>query len=137
MVAQVNGTSHTATELEGRVVRTNDHGLMLDGRASWLNYSKFGSFREPLPQPGDVVKLVLDKAGFIRAVEPLAPAQPAPRQLRSVEAQEAPVAAPSKDTTITRLAVLKAAAQFCQYRQDATPDDVLDIASQWETWVTR
>jgi hypothetical protein len=38
---------------------------------------------------------------------------------------------------ITRLAVLKAAAQFCQYRQEVSDDDVLAISERWERWVTR
>ncbi len=46
-------------------------------------------------------------------------------------------ATPDRETTITRLAVLKAAAQFCQYRPDVTAADVLAIASEWEGWVTR
>ena len=41
MVATHTNGTYTSTELEGRVVRTNDHGLMLDGRPSWLNISKF------------------------------------------------------------------------------------------------
>jgi hypothetical protein len=137
MVAQTNGTTnHTTTELEGRVVRTNDRGLVLEGRPSWLNISKFAG-DVALPSIGQVVRLTLDKSGFIRGIDAV-DAQPAePRQIRSVGAQDAPSEAPDREAVITRLAVLKAAAQFCQYRQDVDDADVLAIAERWEGWILR
>ena len=44
---------------------------------------------------------------------------------------------PAKDRTITRLAVLKAAAQFGASRPDLKSADVLRIAASWEAWVNR
>jgi hypothetical protein len=43
--------------------------------------------------------------------------------------------APDRNTEIRRLALLKAAADFAATRPDLTPDDVLAVARQWETWV--
>jgi hypothetical protein len=42
-----------------------------------------------------------------------------------------------RDRTITRLAVLKAAAEFGAARPQPKSGDVLAIASSWEWWVTR
>ncbi len=44
---------------------------------------------------------------------------------------------PAKDRTITRLACLKAAAEFGASRPDAKSTDVLKIAEKWEAWVNR
>jgi hypothetical protein len=42
---------------------------------------------------------------------------------------------PDRNTEIRRLALLKAAADFAASRPDLTPDDVLAVARQWESWV--
>ena len=42
-----------------------------------------------------------------------------------------------RETAITRLAVLKAAAGFAAGRADLKSGDVLAIAERWEAWVTR
>jgi hypothetical protein len=44
---------------------------------------------------------------------------------------------PARERTITRLAVLKAAAEFAATRPGATSADVLKIAEAWERWVNR
>jgi hypothetical protein len=43
----------------------------------------------------------------------------------------------NRETTITRLACLKAAAEFGASRPDAKSADVLKIAETWEAWVSR
>lgn len=43
----------------------------------------------------------------------------------------------AKDRTITRLAVLKASAEFAASRPQATSGDVLKVAEAWEHWVLR
>jgi hypothetical protein len=45
--------------------------------------------------------------------------------------------AQQKDRTITRLAVLKAAAEFGASRPELKSGDVLRIAESWERWVNR
>jgi hypothetical protein len=42
-----------------------------------------------------------------------------------------------KDLTITRLAVLKAAAEFGAARPNLKSGDVLAIAASWERWILR
>lgn len=49
----------------------------------------------------------------------------------------APAFSPVKDRTITRLAVLKAAAAFAARRPTAASADVLKVAAAWERWVLR
>ena len=44
---------------------------------------------------------------------------------------------PAKSRTISRLAVLKAAASFAATRQDIKSADVLRIAQSWLTWVQK
>ena len=46
-------------------------------------------------------------------------------------------AGPSKDTTITRLSVLKAEAEFAASRPDLKSADLLALAERMEAWVTR
>ena len=52
-----------------------------------------------------------------------------------------PVGRPStssdRDQTITRLAVLKAAAEYAASRPESKSADVLKIAASWERWVNR
>ena len=112
----------------GRVVSVNPKGLKLDGGADWLNFSKFAEDIVP-PMRGQTVTLTLDRQGFLEAVdatsgpqEPTTGRQAATRQ---------------RETTITRLAVLKAAAEFAAARPQLKSGDVLTIAGSWERWVTR
>jgi hypothetical protein len=118
--------------VSGRVASVNDKGLKLEGDEMWRNVSKY-AVNVVLPERGQDVTVTLDKAGFLRAVEPLTGAHAAPR---IAGASDAP--APSvKDRTITRLAVLKAAAEFGAARGTLKSGDVLAIAASWEKWVYR
>jgi len=60
--------------------------------------------------------------------------QDGPRTQRR-DAPQRPAA--GRKTTITRLAVLKAAAEFLAPRTDAKSADVLRVAERWEAWVRR
>ena len=78
---------------------------------------------------GQAVTLTLDRSGYIRAVDATSgPQQP-------VQARQAPTG--QRDTTITRLAILKAAAEFAAARPQLKSGDVLTIAATWERWVGR
>ena len=122
-----NGTHETT--LAGRVVSVNEKGLKLDGEDSWRNFSKFAQDLVA-PSHGDVVSLTLDKAGFVRACGPADGSATVPATASST--------APSvKDRTITRLAVLKAAAEFAASKPDSTSAAVLRVAEAWEKWVMR
>jgi hypothetical protein len=129
MVA-VNGT-HSTTELEGVVSRVNERGLLLDGRPSWLNLSKFAG-AVTLPDAGARVRLSLDAAGFIRQIEPLdAPSAVTP----SVPAA---VTVPAdRETRILREAVLNIAVNILARNGPVNVADVLATAEELEAWILR
>lgn len=56
---------------------------------------------------------------------------------RAAWPRKPPASDPRRERTITRLAVLKAAAAFAATRADATSGDVLKVAARWEVWVNR
>jgi hypothetical protein len=114
--------------ITGRVVSVNPKGVKLDGRAEWFNFSKFAPDLVP-PMRGETVSLTLDRQGFVRAIEATGgPQEPATGRLH---------AGVQKDRTITRLAVLKAAAEFAARMPNASSSDVLKVAEAWEAWVNR
>jgi hypothetical protein len=117
----------------GRVRSVNEKGLKLDGHDSWLNVSRY-AVGVVLPERGDAVACTLDKAGFLRAVEVIADLPPAVAGASDLPAS--PSVPSAKDRTITRLAVLKAAAEFAASR-DLKSGHVLSIAASWERWVNR
>jgi hypothetical protein len=117
-----------STAVTGRVEAANERGLKIDG--AWLNVSKY-AVGVVLPERGADVALTLDKAGFIRNCELL-------NGLPAIAgASDAPSAPSTKDRTITRLAILKAAAEFGAARPSLKSGDVLAIAASWERWVHR
>jgi hypothetical protein len=116
--------------LTGRVVCVNDNGLKFEGAGAWLNVSKFAT-GVVLPQKGATVTVTLDKSGFIRSISGSEPA-------RVAGGSDAPLSTRTdKDRTITRLAVLKAAAEFAASKQASSSADVLKIAACWEQWILR
>ena len=121
-----------STTYTGVVRSVNERGLKLDGHDEWMNVSKY-AVGVVLPERGQTVTITLDKAGFLRAVEPapIAGASDAPRPAQSRSEPS------TRDVTITRLAVLKAAAEFAAGRADLKSGEVLRIAESWEKWVNR
>jgi len=122
----LNGTAngHSAETIPGVVAAVNEKGLRLEGRDGWLNYSKWAADVVP-PARGAHVVVTLDKAGFVRALAPSEATDP----------HQTAVA--GRETAITRLAVLKAAAAFAASRLELKSGDVLAIAERWEHWVRR
>lgn len=118
----------------GRVRSVNEKGLKLDGHDDWFNYSKY-AVGIVAPERGDAVACTLDKAGFLRAVEVIADLPPAVAGASDVRTPSAVHG--TKDRTITRLAVLKAAAEFGAARPSLKSGDVLKIAESFERWVLR
>ena len=103
--------------LEGAVEARNDRGIKLDGE--WRNMSKFKPLE--LPEVGARVRAEVDDKGFLRSIDVL---------------EHTPATASlSRDETITRLAVLKAAAHFAADRAEIKSADVLRIADCWLKWV--
>ena len=103
--------------LEGPVEAVNDRGIMLDGE--WVNVSKFRPVA--LPNVGAAVRVETDPKGFIKTLE-LLDDTPSPS---------------SREQTIARLTVLKAAANFAAARTDVKSADVLRIADCWLAWVNQ
>lgn len=115
----------TTTEtIEGIVTSTNERGIRIG--EDWFNVSKFKPVQ--LPELGVHVRVAVDPKGFLSSVQILefAPSAKTP-------------AVSSRNETITRLAVLKAAAGFVgalsQTRDDVKSDHVLLLAEKWLAWV--
>lgn len=132
-----NGTADSlSSTFTGRVRCVNPKGIKLEDHDDWLNFSKFAP-AIIAPERGDTVTVSVDKAGFIRSVDIRSAIFDAtnghaapPKDART--RQETP-----RDVTITRLAVLKAAAEFGAARPQLKSGDVLAIAESWERWVLR
>jgi hypothetical protein len=115
---------------EGIVQSSNDRGVKLVGEDGYRNFSKYAEPPITVPARGANVRLSLDAAGFVRTVEVLstdgAPSVPSTSSL-------------TRDRTITRLAVLKAASNFLglmgQSREEVRSDHVLLLADKWLAWV--
>lgn len=119
-----------SSTISGRVVSVNPKGLKLEGHDGWLNFSRYASNIVP-PMRGQTVTLTLDLQGFVRAVNVAA------ESAATSASRQAPGATTAKDRTITRLAVLKAAAEFAANRPQIKSGEVLKIAASWERWVNR
>jgi len=110
-------------DVEGVVEAVNATGLKLGG--AWVNVSRFHAV--DLPETGAHVRLKIDSRGYIVELENLSP--------------KSPTVLSDKDERITRLAVLKAAAEFvgryAQMREDVKSEHVLILADKWLEWVGR
>jgi hypothetical protein len=144
-----------ALQLETREVlvdRTNDHGVRTsDG--DWLNLSKFAKPEDVvLPPVGATVRLHLDRAGYVRKIEPLvaAPATPAAAVATvTTPALSAPAIEPAtpralwdaqdaRGKVILRESVLNTAtAILASGGRAADPAEVLTLAERLEAWVVR
>jgi hypothetical protein len=116
-------TSNNGTEtIEGTVQAVNEKGVKVnDARYNRSQYGPEG----PLPAKGERVALEVSAGKWIKSWGPL---DGPTVQTHNGEQRE---------TTITRLACLKAAAEFAASRPDAKSADVLKIAEAWEAWVNR
>ena len=106
-------------DVEGLVESVNATGLKIGG--AWVNLSRFHPVT--LPDAGARVRLKIDAKGYIVDLEHLSPKP----------------ATTAKDERITRLAVLKAAAEFVglwgQTRDEVKSEHVLVLADKWLKWV--
>jgi hypothetical protein len=120
----MNGRVQT-NDVEGIVEAVNRTGLKIGG--AWVNISQFHPL--DLPEAGAHVRLKVDGKGFIRELEVMA----------DTESEKSPAVVSDRDARITRLAVLKAAANFLgllsQTREDVRSEHVLILAEKWLTWV--
>ena len=117
MMAQPTGTTIT-----GVVENVNERGIKLNG--GWLNVSKFAPIA--LPMRGAHVALEVKDGRWIQRCDVL-----------DGEAGGFfdPGSKNSRERTITRLAVLKAAAAFAARRPEAKSTDVPLVAEAWLRWV--
>jgi len=127
-MAATNGT-RTET-LSGLVEATNDKGIKVGGR--WFNYSQYATV--PHPERGQRV-VVRVTGNFIKALDVVEGGEGS----HSATERSGGCLSTSevRQTVITRLAVLKAAAGFLAAREKAKSSDVLKVAELWEGWVTR
>jgi hypothetical protein len=113
--------------IEGVVEAVNAKGIKV--RGEWLNLSQFKPL--PLPEVGEYVRVKLQAKGFIDSLEVVKPAHDT----------ATPAVLSAKDDRITRLAVLKAAANFVglwgQTRPEVKSDHVLMLADKWLAWVNQ
>jgi hypothetical protein len=124
-----NGTSQgrITEHVDGVVATANARGVKLVGEDDYRNFSKWVA--EPIgpPRRGARVHLGLDAAGFVRELQVLD--EPAGAGQLSAD----------RDRTITRLAVLTAAATFLglmgQAREEGKSEHVLVLADRWLAWV--
>lgn len=116
-------TSNGITTVEGLVEGANDTGIKIKGE--WLNRSQFAPVE--LPAKGAYVRAQVDARGYLKSIEAVA----AGANSRTSE----------RNRTITRLAVLKAAADFMgqlgSAREQVKADHVLAVAERWLEWVER
>lgn len=113
-------------QVEGIVEATNRTGLKIAG--AWVNISQFHPV--DVPETGAHVRLSVDSKGYIRELEVLD---------SKLSEEKTPAAVTGRDERITRLAVLKAAAEFVglwgQTREEIKSEHVLLIAEKWLRWV--
>src|SRR5215472_4891966 len=113
----MNGRVQTQ-DVEGLVEAVNTKGLKIGG--AWVNVSQFHPVA--LPDAGSRVRMKIDSKGYIVELENLSPGGESPAVLSSEK----------RDERITRLAVLKAAAEFVglwgQTRPEVKSDHVLALA---------
>lgn len=130
-------TDSLSSAFTGRVVAVNAKGLRLDGHESWYNVSKFAP-GVVLPERGETVTVSVDSKGFLRSCE-IAAAAPDANGVAPIRGGSGTPerSVSQKDRTISRLAILKAAAEFGASRPELKSGDVLTIAAFWERWVNR
>jgi hypothetical protein len=115
----------TTNSVEGVVLKVNERGVLLEDSGAWRNVSKFAG-ELLMPEPGEAVRLTLDKAGFIRQIA----------VLRAGEPLRFPAA--DRETCITRMACLNTATAITSSGGQATDlASVLAVAEELEAWVLR
>jgi len=159
-MSQSYGSGGTTEQIRGTVEQTNDKGVKVGGR--WFNFSQY-SKTTVRPAEGDEVELEVARGKFINDARIVSsgvssgellptdgdafpatdddvfasPKAAAPRSAPPSR-RTAPVAsspASDRNAEIRRQALIKAAAEYAAQRPELTPDDVLAIAAQWESWV--
>jgi len=125
-------------QLVGLVEASNERGVRIAG--TWHNYSRYVDV--PRPLQGAHVELTV-KGGWIQTLEVVDGGGSTGSVNNALPGNTArsprpnPEDSGTRERTITRLAVLKAAAAFASSRPEAQSPDVLKVAAAWERWVLR
>ncbi|HEY7295790.1 MAG TPA: hypothetical protein VH916_12165 [Dehalococcoidia bacterium] len=124
-------------EIRGVVEAANPRGFLLAGRDGWLNISRYADPTPEIPVEGALVRVGLDKAGYVRTIE----VESEPERAAASVAESGAAYAGQfgvRDTRIMRQAVLNTAtAILSSGGREAAADDVLALAERLESWVTR
>lgn len=143
--------------ITGIVACVNPRGLKLEGEQGWRNVSQFATI-PVMPEPGQLVTLGMDRAGFVRSWTPTS--GPAPEWAKAPVVDNASLAdaldksadmlnserplPPSRDTQIARMNALAHAVALYPHLLYATPDDaeqvayaVEELAGRFESWILR
>jgi hypothetical protein len=107
------------------VEAVNERGIKIHG--GWLNVSKFHAVA--LPMRGALVTLEVQGGRWIQRCDVLDGA------VSAITPTAVSPITPTRERSITRIAVLKAAAAFAASRPDAKSPDVLTVADLWLRWV--
>ncbi len=143
MAVELNIRDITVQQVNGRGFRSTE--------GDWLNCSKFARAEDVvMPTVGDRVLVSLDKSGFVRKIEPVAPiaTQNAPQTRtgpmagqtapEAIVSTSGPIAQDDRGIVITRLAVLNTAVALLSSGGGATTlEEVLDVAARLEAWAVR
>lgn len=115
--------------VEGVIGSSNPRGVKLVGEDDYRNFSKYADPPIAPPSRGARVRLGLDGSAFVRELEVV------DSQLSETDKTPALL----REERITKLAVLKAAANFLgqmsQTREEVRSDHVLVLADKWLAWV--
>lgn len=125
-------------EITGVVEAANPRGLLLAGRDGWLNISRYADPAPAIPSEGSLVRLGLDKAGFVRTIEVEAEGERPASAAVSETAGSYGQTFGLRDQRIMRQAVLNTAtAILSSGGREADADEVVALAERLEGWVTR
>src|SRR3954462_13665110 len=126
-MAAPNGTTETIT---GTAESVNERGVRIAG--AWYNLSKFHPVA--LPMRGALVALEVQGGRWIQRCDVLDGESCTPGRTGALSTLRPAEDSTKRQRTITRLAVLKAAAAFAASRPDAKSPDVLTVADLWLRW---
>jgi len=120
--------------VSGLVEQVNAKQTGIKVAGEWLNISQYHPLAE-LPKPGQRVNVQVertDRGAWIESAEVLdgGTVDPLAQPRRGGGGRS-----PAELRDIRRLAVLKAAAEFCAARPDVKSADVLKVADIWLAWV--
>jgi hypothetical protein len=118
MAVQLSTLTVTIAKTNGTGFQTREEG------DKWFTISRYVTPAPAIPATGTRAVVSIDPRGFVHGIEP-------------ADRSPAPAAPTSRETTIIRLACLKAASTFLATRPDAKSPDILKVAESLEGWVTR